>query len=139
MKNKILGLVLLPLLYVRWAFLLFLPICIYFMITDETVNIDGVIYFILFFWSIWGIIFSVLFGNFEIMTPVTKWLHKSFKVKYTYKKQRNKDTLLSYFLVEINGKEHKLAFLDSWINMYDTEASLMRKILFIWLFEGGKK
>lgn len=140
MKNKIVGILLLPLLYIRWSFLLIMPICIYIKTIDNTATVGDLIGLGFLGWIIWGIFFGFIFGNCEAMIPITKWLHKVFKVEYLDKGSWESNMVHSHSMwihpiIEIKGKEYKFSFASMGGNTYDSEANLRRSILFTWLLK----
>ena len=134
MTNKIIGLTLLPFLYMRWSFILIIPIGIYLGMSGEGVFM---------FWFIWVIFWGFVLGNCEGMIPLSKWLIKVFKVKYKRKLDWTSDMLHSHSVwshptVEIKGIDYQFSFASMGGNLYDPDANLRRKILFSWLFNKGK-
>ena len=82
MKNKLLGIVLLPLLYIRWSFIFCLPFPL-IMVTispDIPHDINGLILGGFVCWGIWAILFGFIFGNLEVLIPITDWLIKILKI-----------------------------------------------------------
>lgn len=139
MKKLIIWFLLLPLLNARWSWLLFLPICIYLGITHEEMGIIGALSLDALLYMIWMVVFGFIFGNCEAMIPITLWIVKILGVNF----KRNKDwamrddigyTINKYPSIEIHNKEYKLTVPYMGGALYDYEANLRRKIIFIWLF-----
>lgn len=142
MKNKILGILLFPLLHATASFFIIFPFSIWFWLKHGAkipADLGNLIGVSIICWIGYACLFSFIFGNCELMKPLTKWLLKVFKVKYIYKGEWEQEMMHSHCIwihpwIEIKGKEYKLSFASMGGNIYDAQANLRRKILFIWLF-----
>ncbi len=149
MKNKIVGLLLKPLLYARWSFVYTVPLLLVLVsnipsgTTDTTKEIENFLSMMFFMHFLYVAVFGFVFGNCEAMSPITKWLLKVFKVSYTRSYTWQKSDMHSYSaweypIVVINGKKYGFSIKTMGGAVYDSEASLQRKVLFTYLF-GSKR
>lgn len=135
--KKIIGLFLVPFLYTRYSFLLFLPFLIYsisFNYNKETIP------FFLFIWFAYSILFAIIFGNFGLMSNWTKLIVKIFKINYKISGYWSSDMMYSFNIWEypiliVKNKEYHLTISVSGGNLYEGEDNIRRKAIIYYLLK----
>lgn len=128
--RRILGIFILPFLYVRYSFIFFTPILFIENIPNE---------YFLFLWFIY-VIFAInvmgVFGLFKYWTKLFQWI---FKVKYERVGYWMTEFMHSYSvwshpIIKVRNKEYKLAISVMGGNLYEEEDKIRRTAIFYWFF-----
>ena len=126
MKNKIIGILLLPFLYVRYASILFVAIA---CITNNS-N-----------WAIIGFVYVLIFvfvmGNLELLDLWASFFIRIFGIKYTIEsgnKRMHSHCISCDYSIMVNNKRHDISIATSGGNLYDSLANIKRKAIFYYLF-----
>jgi len=128
----LMGIIILPFLYGRYSFILFLP----FLFIYPWENGSAAF---LTFSLIYSLFFGFIMGNLEVMNIWTKMFQRIFNIKYERKGDWTSNALHSFSTwshptIVVRGKTHKLAIKEMGGNLYNLDASIRRKAIFYWFF-----
>lgn len=123
--RRIFGLFLMPLLYIRYSFVFFLPLLFIKELGSEA-------FFVM--WFIYAIFFGFIMGNCGVMKYWTKLFQRLFKIKYTLGGQWTSDMLHSHSIwshpiLIVNEKEYKLSIAIMGGNLYEEDDNIRRKAI----------
>lgn len=124
----ILGFLIMPFLYMRYSFVLFLPILFYVGIND---------FIVLMF--IYNVFYGFIMGNIGLMKYWTKFLQNILNVKYNIKGEwkygdMHTYNIWSYPILVVRNKEYKISLSVNGGNVYDKDDNIRRKAIVYWLF-----
>ena len=136
--KKILGLLLAPLLYARYSFILFSPFAIYAM--TKTNDYSTILEVWLFVWFVYAVFFGVIMGNFGIMHYWSKLWCKILRVKYEIIENDTSDEMYlfsvwSHPILKVKGKEYQLSIAVMGGNLYEEDDNIRRKAIIYYLFK----
>lgn len=129
--RRILGLILMPFLYARYNFILFLPLLYIDGYTSEMFFVCSFIY---------TLTFAIFMGNMGLMKYWTKLFVKILNVKYEILGYWTSDTIFSYNdwtfpILKVRDKEYKLMISIGGGNLYEKDDNLRRKSIVYWLLK----
>lgn len=127
MKNKIICILIMPLLYIRYALVVFFTISI--IANSEKLFIIGLLY---------ALIFGFIMGNLEGMELWVYIFKKILKVKYRVKNYRSlimhSHCVWSHPTLIIKNKEYEISVATSGGNLYEASANICRKAIVYYLW-----
>jgi len=122
-SRRIFGIFMIPLLYGRYSFVLFLPVFF----------IDSVENDVFYIWFLYYITFSILMGNLGGMEYWTKLIQWVFKVQYEIIGHWGyMHDLYSRPILKVRNKQYNLLISAMGGNIYEEEEIIRRKAIIYW-------
>lgn len=144
MKNKLIGLILLPFLYARWSFILFLPWAIPALLNNTSCSTGELLQGMFIVWVFYICVYQIVLGwggpfKDNPMELITRWLIRILKVEYKecnewHDPMMHSGSVWERDTIEIKGKKYTFSTATMGGNSYSGDSSLNRKILFTYLF-----
>lgn len=138
--KKIIGILLLPFLYARYSFLIFIPFLIVLTIMYGEISLFLRLWFVVSF--ICGAFLSFVLGILGVLKYWTKFLVNVFKIDYKVvgnwtTSSAHSASLWSHPILELRGeknKKYELSIAVAGGNLYEEEDNIRRKAIVYYLF-----
>lgn len=126
--RRIIGIILLPFLYIRYTFILFIPL--FFIIDIPTDK-----FFLI--WFLYAVFFGFIMGNCGVMKYWTMLFEKIFKIEYDITGKWCNNTvglgsIYSHPILKVRGKTYNVTLTKMGNALYEEHHNLRRKAIFLW-------